>query len=74
MDFSNVIVQEAGELVEGEAEAIAFTTGDATAAVPVSPRAKPPIWDEVGAIQLHYIASTFHHLMFHVAIIGLQTE
>ena len=64
MDFSNVIVQEAGELVEGEAEAVAFTTGDATAAVPVSPRAKPPIWDEVGATELHNFVDTVTTLWF----------
>lgn len=48
MDFSNVIVQsDGGDLVEGEAEAVMITSGDASNAVPVSPRANPPIWDEV---------------------------
>lgn len=55
MDFSNVIVQEATDLVEGESEAVAFTAGDASNVVPVSPRAKPPIWDEVHVSLLYHL-------------------
>lgn len=47
MDFSNVIVQDAGDIVEGDAEAVMITSGDASNVVPVSPRANPPIWEEV---------------------------
>jgi sucrose-phosphate synthase len=47
MDFSNVIVQEATDAADGEAQAVVITSGDASNAVPVSPRAKPPIWEEV---------------------------
>lgn len=46
MDFSNVIVQDTGDL-DGEAEAVMITAGDASNAVPVSPRANPPIWEKV---------------------------
>lgn len=46
MDFSNVIVQDTGDL-DGEAEAVMITAGDASNAVPVSPRANPPIWEKI---------------------------
>jgi sucrose-phosphate synthase len=47
MDFSNVIVQDTGDVAEGEAEAVLITSSDASNVVPVSPRANPPIWEEV---------------------------
>nr|XP_024384326.1 probable sucrose-phosphate synthase 2 isoform X2 [Physcomitrium patens] len=46
MDFSNVIVQDTGDVVE-DGDAVQITNSDASNAVPVSPRAKPPIWDEI---------------------------
>ncbi len=46
MDFSTVVVADAGDVVEGEVDSVAFT-GDATSVVPISPRVNPPIWDEV---------------------------
>lgn len=49
MDFSTVVVADAGDVIEGDIDMVAFT-GDATNVVPVSPRVKPPIWDEVCAI------------------------
>ncbi|KAG0560445.1 hypothetical protein M758_10G176100 [Ceratodon purpureus] len=47
MDFSNVIVQEAGDIVEGEAEAVMLTSVDASNIVPITPRDNPPIWEEI---------------------------
>ncbi|KAJ7297225.1 hypothetical protein O6H91_21G000300 [Diphasiastrum complanatum] len=47
MDFSNVIVQDGGDLLEGDAEAIAFTGSDGTTVTPMSPRADPAIWSEI---------------------------
>ncbi|CAM6021442.1 unnamed protein product, partial [Sphagnum balticum] len=46
MDFSTVVVADAGDVIEGDVDMVAFT-GDATNVVPVSPRVKPPIWDEI---------------------------
>ncbi|XP_024533254.1 probable sucrose-phosphate synthase 3 [Selaginella moellendorffii] len=46
MDFSNVIVQDAGDVFEGEGD-VAFTGTEAAAVTPVSPRPQPPIWGEV---------------------------
>ncbi|KAL3677567.1 hypothetical protein R1sor_027515 [Riccia sorocarpa] len=46
MDFSNVIVQDAGDVVD-DVDSLAFTNSDGTSTTPVSPRAEPPIWSEV---------------------------
>ncbi|CAM6120834.1 unnamed protein product [Calypogeia fissa] len=46
MDFSNVIVQDASDLVD-DVDSLAFTNADATTATPVSPRAEPQIWGEI---------------------------
>ncbi|CAM6118363.1 unnamed protein product [Calypogeia fissa] len=46
MDFSNVVVQDAGDVVD-DVDSIAFTTPDASVAMPVSPRAEPAIWGEI---------------------------
>jgi sucrose-phosphate synthase len=58
MDFSTVVVADAGDVVEGEVDSVTFT-GDATNVVPVSPRANPPIWDEV-----QFRTATHHLLMY----------
>jgi hypothetical protein len=57
MDFSTVVVADAGDVVEGEVDSVTFS-GDATTVVPVSPRANPPIWDEV------QFRTATHHLMY----------
>eukprot|EP00246_Nothoceros_aenigmaticus_P009060 TRINITY_DN24356_c0_g1_i1.p1 TRINITY_DN24356_c0_g1~~TRINITY_DN24356_c0_g1_i1.p1 ORF type:complete len:1079 (-),score=209.77 TRINITY_DN24356_c0_g1_i1:461-3697(-) len=46
MDFSNVIVQDAGDVLD-DVDSIAFTNSDGTAIAPLSPRADPPIWLEI---------------------------
>nr|AAZ85400.1 sucrose-phosphate synthase 2 [Physcomitrium patens] len=46
MDFSNVIVQDTGDVVD-DGEAVQITSSDSSSVVPVSPRANPPIWDEI---------------------------
>ncbi len=57
MDFSTVVVADAGDVVEGEVDSVTFT-GDATNVVPIPPRANPPIWDEV------QFGTATHHLMY----------
>jgi sucrose-phosphate synthase len=46
MDFSTVVVPDAGDVVEGEVGSVAFSS-DATNVVPVSPRVEHPIWGEI---------------------------
>ncbi|KAL2636358.1 hypothetical protein R1flu_007837 [Riccia fluitans] len=46
MDFSNVIVQDAGDVVD-DVDSLAFTNSDGTITTPVSPRADPSIWSEI---------------------------
>jgi hypothetical protein len=59
MDFSTVVVADAGDVVEGEVDSVAFT-GDATNVVPVPPRVNPPIWDEV------QFRTAPHHLVYNL--------
>lgn len=47
MDFRNVIVQEAGDILETETDAVSFANTDLTVVTQVSPGPNPPIWDEV---------------------------
>jgi sucrose-phosphate synthase len=46
MDFSTVVVPDAGDVVEGEVGSVAFSS-DATNVVPVSPHVEHPIWGEI---------------------------
>lgn len=54
-----MVVADAGDVVEGEVDSVAFT-GDATNVVPVPPRVNPPIWDEV------QFRTAPHHLMYNL--------
>ncbi len=66
MDFSTVVVADAGDVVEGEVDSVTFT-GDATNVVSVAPRVNPPIWDEV------QFRTATHHPS-HVTIVGSKIQ
>ncbi|BBN04205.1 sucrose-phosphate synthase [Marchantia polymorpha subsp. ruderalis] len=46
MDFSNVVVQDAGDVVD-DVDSLAFSNSDGSVTTPVSPRSDPPIWSEI---------------------------
>lgn len=48
MDFSNVVVQDAGDVLD-DVDSVAFTSSDGTSVVPMSPRADPQIWLDVSS-------------------------
>jgi len=47
MDFSNVVVHDASDMVESEIDMAPVANPDTSVVIPPSPNATPPIWDEV---------------------------
>lgn len=53
MDFSNVIVQEAGDVMDTEGAEGVVINQDGTSVMPVSPRGDPPIWTHI----MHFLTN-----------------